>query len=139
VCRYRLAVLSLSQKQVNSLRSVNADGQVPNKSVVFDAVTIGFKFSKCHMVRPWEEPNDLEALKGAPGGSKIRPSDLYQGCELERYTMVPAHLPRRVLWNLSQGECVTAADGGMLLNWLKVHRPEILPFLRTSTVSYRCG
>jgi hypothetical protein len=136
VCRYRLAVLSLLQKQVNSLRPVNADGQVPNKTVVFDAVTIGFKMLRCHMVKPWEVPNDLEALKGAP---KIRPSDLYQGCELERYTMVPAHRPRLVLWNPSQGVRVTAADGGMLLDWLKDNRPEILPFLRTSIVSYRSG
>jgi hypothetical protein len=99
---------------------------------VFDGVTIGFKTSMCHMIRPWEVPNNYEALKSA---GAIKPAKLYDGSDLERYTMITEQKPRLVLWMLAQGKSVLQADYATLLLWLETNRPELVPYIKIGQVS----
>ena len=83
------------------------------------------------MIRPWERPNDWDELKST---GAIKPSRLYDGSDLESYTMITEQKPRLVLWMLSQGKTVLEADYDSLLAWLEGNRPEIKPYIKISDV-----
>ena len=86
----------------------------------------------CCMKRPWEFPNDADILNG-DGASDIKPSRLYDGCELDRYTMIPAKDIRLVLWRLAaEGKSVCEAQYLSFMTWLKNNRPELVPFINVS-------
>jgi hypothetical protein len=42
----------------------------------------------CHMIRPWERPNNLDYLKSI-GAVTGHPSKLCEGCDVDDYTMIP--------------------------------------------------
>jgi len=134
--RYKMAQLSLRQKEINVLRRAH-DARVkwnpsPTAVKVFDGVTIGFKVSMCHMVRPWELPNDLDHLK-SKGFITGHPSKLFKGCDVENYTMIPSSEQRLVLWQLTEGKTVSEARYLSFIQWLRQHRPEIEPYIRTKS------
>jgi hypothetical protein len=84
------------------------------------------------MKRPWEFPNDADLLNGV-GATDIKPSRLYDGCDLDRYTMIPAKDIRLILWSLAaEGKRVCEAQYLSLITWLKTNRPELVPFIKVS-------
>jgi hypothetical protein len=84
----------------------------------------------CHMIRPWEHPNNLDYLKSI-GAVTGHPSKLCEGCDVDDYTMIPSSEQRLVLWQLAEGKSVSDVRLSSFLAWLTQHRPEILPYIKT--------
>ena len=84
----------------------------------------------CHMIRPWEHPNNLDYLKSI-GAVTGHPSKLCEGCDVDDYTMIPSSEQRLVLWQLAEGKSVSDIRLSSFLAWLTQHRPEILPYIKT--------
>jgi hypothetical protein len=82
------------------------------------------------MIRPWERPNDLDYLKSI-GATTGHPSKLFKGCDVDNYTMIPASEQRLVLWQLTEGKSVSETRHSSFFQWLREHRPEIEPYIKT--------
>jgi hypothetical protein len=83
------------------------------------------------MTRPWEAPNDYDKLKST---GAIKPSLLYHGSDLARYTMITAEKPLLVLYKLAEGKGVLEAEYALLTTWLENNRPELKPYIKISDV-----
>ena len=97
---------------------------------VFDGVTIGFPVSMCHMIRPWELPNNLDYLRSIDAVHG-HPAKLCDGCDVDSYTMIPSSAERLTLWQLAEGKSVSGSCHSALIEWLWRNRPEIMPYIKT--------
>jgi len=150
--RYHLAYLSRAQKYVKQLeallqkapspgpRSMSTNKAPVNSTKVCDAVSIGMRLAACRVERPWLIPNDLDKIhqelsavsnvSDGKGPVRVKPSSLYQGCSLNKYTMITNKKIRRFLWELAVDKPLTPSQFKELDSWVKSQRQELCPYIK---------
>lgn len=92
------------------------------------------------MERKEEIPHDKHDLVDSSSGKlKHNLSSLYEGSDLNSYTMIPNQKHRAFLWKLYQRKPVTNLDWQSFQNFLrKEQREALLPYILVSGVVFAC-